>query len=430
MTKGLDHEQDILAKIPRQLPGSISGGLLAVVAIGTAAFVYGVTAGDGHRAWQIFLVNFLFWSGIAQAGVVFAAILRVVNGRWAKSVQRLSESTGAFLPVSMVLFLALYLGRNAIFPWIGHPLPEKAIWLNAQFLFTRDGLSLLALYGLSLVFLYFSVRPDAGLAVESGARKGTGLYGFLYGGWRGLELERHRSRRTLAVLSPVILLLYAYVFSLIAFDLVMSLSPHWYSNLFGGYFFMSNMYAGLAAVIILTALARKHLELERYVTPSQFHDLGKLLFGFCVFWGYLTFTQFIVIWYGNMPEETEFLILRAKEAPWAALSKSIALAGFAIPFVLLLSREVKRRPARLAMIAGLALLAMWFERFVLVAPSLSHGAELPFGVSEILISLGFLALFAMTCLSFLSYFPAVSLSGLAQSEEHETAQQPALEVAK
>lgn len=426
--KGLDKERDILAKIPRQLPRPVFAVLLAIAAIGAAAFVYGVAAEDGQRAWQIFLVNFLFWSGIAQAGVVFAAILRVVNGRWAKSVQRLSESTGAFLPVSFVLFLALYLGRNSIFPWISHPLPEKAFWLDAKFLFTRDGLSLLALYGLSLVFLYFSLRQDAGLAVESGARRSAGLYAFLSSGWRGLELERHRSRRVLAVLSPVILLLYAYVFSLIAFDLVMSLSPHWYSNLFGGYFFMSNMYAGLAAVVILAALARKHLQLDRYITPSQFHDLGKLLFGFCVFWGYLTFTQFIVIWYGNMPEETWFVIVRAKEAPWAALSKSIALAGFAIPFVVLLSREVKRRPARLAMIAGLALLAMWFERFVLVAPSLSHGTGLPFGVSEILISLGFLALFAITCLSFLSYFPAVSLADLTESEEHETAQQPATEV--
>jgi Ni/Fe-hydrogenase subunit HybB-like protein len=419
-----NHEQEIFARMPQRLPRPVGRVFGLLVVVGVITFIIGATGDHAQRAWQTFLINFLVWSGIAQAGIVFAAILQVSNGRWGGSVRRIAESTAAFMPVSFVLFLVLFFGFGALFPWIHQPIPEKAVWLNAKSLFVRDGLALLLLYSLSLLFLYYSVRPDLGLAAEQGFGKREGFSRKVIAHWRGLEAERQRSQRILSVLSPIILILYAYIFSLLAFDLVMSLAPHWYSNLFGGFFFMGNLYLGLAAIIIMAVLVRKHLRLEAYITAAQLHDLGKLLFGFAVFWAYLTFTQYLVIWYGNMPEETEFLFVRTKEAPWSTLSWSIFTICFVIPFIILLSREVKRRPGGLLAISVLCFVGMWLERFILVVPSIWHSPEVPLGITEILISLGFLAAFVLTSLRFMQMFPAISLADptvLEGTHEHAEA---------
>ncbi len=409
-------EQEILARIPKRLPRPLLALFGLLVILGLAAFIRGVTGGDSQRAWQVFLVNFLFWSGIAQSGIVFSALLHVSNGHWGRPVRRIAESTAGFLPLSLVLFVVLFFGRTTIFPWVHHPVPQKAAWLSTRFLFVRDGIALLVLYGLSLLSLYYSLRPDLGFAVERGAEKPGRLYLWMTSNWRGLEAERRHSQRVLSVVSTVILITYAYVFSLLAFDLVMSLSPRWSSTLFGGYFFMGNLYLGLAAVISLTVLTRKYLGLEAYVASPQFHDLGKLLFSFCIFWAYLSFTQYLVTWYGNVPEETEFLIRRTREAPWSALSRSYIIIGFAIPFMILLSREVKRRAGSLLVISALVIVGMWLERYVLVVPSLWDPHEIPFGLIEVLITLAFFGAFAMTYLAFMRVFPAISLADLTSYE--------------
>ena len=230
-------------------------------------------------------------------------------------------------------------------------------------------------------------------------------------GWRGLEEERKRSRRVLAILLPIFLFTYATVFSLIGFDLVMALDPRWYSTLFGAYFFVSSLYLGLAAIAILAVVAQRRLGLEEQIGRKQFHDLGKLLFGFCLVTGDFFWSQFVVIWYGNIPEETTYLILRGYEMPWAPLTWTVLIVSFIIPFLFLLSRRVKESPRILLPIALVILIGMWIERYILVVPSLWHRPGLPFGWIELLITGGFLAAVALSYSAFLSAFPFPSVSG-------------------
>ncbi len=347
------------------------------VILGIIFFVVGALGNEPQRAWQIFLVNFLYFIGIAQGMVVFASALQLTNAKWGRPVIRFAELGAYFLPLSLVFLVILYFGRTHIFPWIEHPIPAKASWLNAAFLFSRDFLGFLILAVLSILFLKTSVRADA-LAIM---RK---------------ENNYEKTSSRLSRLAPIIAILFAFIYSLIAFDLIMSLDPHWYSTLFGAYFFIASFYTGMAALVVILVFARKQLGLEEYIGAQQFHDLGKLLFGFCVVAGDFFYSQFLVIWYGNLPEETEYVILRIQEAPWSAISYIVLFGAFAIPFVLMLSRQLKRNPKTMMGIAVMILIGVWLEKFLLVVPSIWHQHSLPLGVGEIFISLGFLAGFIIT----------------------------------
>jgi len=284
-----------VVRIPERWP-VLAFGLLGLVALsGALTFMQAIDGPGSPRAWQIFLVNFLFWSGISQAGVVFSAVLYVTGAQWGKPIRKIAEAMVAFLPLSVLLFPVLLWGLDILFPWIHGPITrlhgaiaeERALWLHAPFHVVRDGIALLLLAGLSLVFVYYSL------------------------------VGRERTAR---LLSPILLILYGVVYTLLAFDLVMALDPHWISTLFGWYFFVGNFLAGLAAIAILVVLIHRYFALEGRITPSLFHDLGKLIFGFSLFWVYLFWSQYLTIWYGNLPEETEYIIIRVKEFPWVYLS--------------------------------------------------------------------------------------------------------------
>lgn len=417
-------EKEAAADLLHQKPVTIHRGItiLSVILIsaGIAGFLLGLGVSEDYRlrAWGVFLVNFLFWSGLAQMGIVFAAILQITNGAWGRPVKRIAEGMASFLPVSLVLFLAMIWGRNTLYVWIGEPIPEKAFWLNAPSLFARDLILLLALYGLSMVFLYYSLRPDVGARGQGAESDICKLVSKLKSNWQGLEAEKARRQRVLAKISPLIILLYAAVFSVIAVDLVMSLAPHWYSVLFGAYFFIGNFYLGLAGIIILSIILRRYLKLEGYITSSQFHDLGKLMLGFCLLWVYFFWSQYLVIWYGNLPEEIGFVMTRTKEAPWNSISKTLFVTNFAFPFLYLLSRRIKENPKTLFVAAASVAVGMWLERFQLVVPSLWHGKGLPLGWVEVMITAGFFGGFLSTYTFFMKRFPMLPITDPLLGRSH------------
>ena len=375
--------------------------LVVLIAIGAGAFLYGAAREDGVLAWAALLMNFLFWSGMAQAMVVIAALMQITKGEWAGPIRRLAEAGAAFLPASFAIFIMIFFGREVLYPWINHPVEGKEMWLNVPFLFGRNAVALLLLYGASLLFVRHS-----------------------------LTRTQEKSRRILSWLTPVLLILYAFVMSLVAFDLGMSLDPHWYSNIYGTYYFVGNLYVALAALAIAAVILRKRLGFENSLTPKRLHDLGKLLFGFCLFWAGLLWAHFLPIWYGNLPEETGHMVERTMEAPWAAISWSVLTLSFVLPFTALLSRAVKRNPRALASISLVAVLGIMLERYILVFPSLldaywesgvyvfehdgkvvasayhwGSGIALPFGLMELLITAGVFAAFALSYLYFLKRFP-------------------------
>jgi hypothetical protein len=250
----------------------------------------------------------------------------------------------------------------------------------------------------SLALVYFSIRGERKIHLEE--------VGAMNRYWDQGEKNLQKQ----SILSPILAILFALGFSLIGFDLVMSLSPHWYSTLFGMYFFTGAFYSSLAFLFLLTILSLKILDLGNFVGERQFHDLGKLLLGFCLVTGDFFFSQFLVIWYGNLPEETRFVITRVNSAPWKPLGWTVLILCFAFPFAILLSRKAKMKRGVMLVVCSIILIGMWLERFLLVAPSLWKGKDLPLGFPEFLITLGFLGLMSLCILWFFKRFPALPIS--------------------
>jgi hypothetical protein len=343
--------------------------LALLVVLGAAAFALTLEDGVPGRAWEAFLVNLLFWLGIAQGGVVVSASLYITQARWGGAgVYRLAEAFAGFVPVGFVLFWLLLPGRSVVFPWIQQPVPEKAAWLNSTFLFLRDGGGLLVLTGLTFWFIRASRRRETREWAES----------------TGSIAEPPATIRRLA---PSLVLTYVVVYSLLAFDLVMSLSPIWYSTLFGAYFFAGAYWSALAAMGLVASWGVRS-------SRNVLHDIGKLVFAFSIFWAYLLWSQYLPIWYAGLPEETFFVVQRVHSLPWGVLAWTALVLVWVVPFVVLMGRKGKRTPAILGAVCAAGLAGMWIERYVLVAPSLSPRI-VPFGWSETGITAGFVAAFVL-----------------------------------
>jgi Ni/Fe-hydrogenase subunit HybB-like protein len=235
------------------------------------------------------------------------------------------------------------------------------------------------------------------------------LYDRMTRNWRGQEAEEAHAHQVLSKLAPALALLYAVAMSVVAFDFVMSLEPHWFSTLIGPYFFMGAFLTGLTVTAITTLAYVRKLGLPDVVSDSQFHDLGKLTFGFTVFWGYLFFSQFIVIWYGLLPGEQSFVVHRFTP-PFSIITKLVGIGVFVIPFFGLLGVAPKKNPRILTLFGGTSLLALWLERYLLVYPSYYLGAErLPLGWQEIGTALFFAGLLIGALMAFATRFPIFQL---------------------
>ncbi len=391
---------DILAK--RSLIPSWSIYLFLIIAvIGFGTFAFKTMGSNPENAWEIFLINFLFWTGIAQAGIVFSCILRITNARWARPLLRISEGLGSFLPISLILLLIVFAGRDYLLPYATeHYHYPKDVWLNMTFVIGRNVIGFIILLILSLFYLYYSLRQDLGGVGD----KLNGLAGWIASGWSG-EDERKAIWKKLGRFAPAVLIFYALVFSFFAWDLIMSLDPHWFSTLFGPYYFMSSFVAALGTTIILSIMLRRRLGLEEYLDDHHYHDIGKMLQGFSLFWVYLFFSQLLPIWYANMPEETVFVIKRVQEEPFQQLAWAVLTFCFIFPFLSLMPRTNKIVKPIVVFIAGVSLTGFWLDKFVLVVPSLSNTINI--GITQILITLGFLGAFVMMFLLFMRAFPSI-----------------------
>lgn len=412
---------------PRPLPVGpfFIAGFLAM--IGVLAFVAGLMR-DPAAAWRAFHVNTLYFGSLAQGGLVLACAFVIVGANWPGAVRRMAESLAVWVPVTFVLAaIGLLFGREYVYGnWLHGPPPGKEPWLNVP----RLVISNLAVLGLLAVLSYFflkaSLRPHLNGAADGAKGFAKTMFERWTAGWRGDEAERDASANRLRVLAPIIALTYALGWSLIAFDQVMSLTPTWFSNLFGGFFAWGGFLTGISATTVLAVIYRRSPGLDGKITTDQYHDLGKMVFAFSIFWMYLFFSQYLVIWYGNLPEETQFFAARLGTEflqgtwywqgwaeritgePWVVVSLFAWACIWVIPFWCLLGAKPKRTPGFLGSIAAISLLGFWVERNVLVWPSLVPDDTYAFlGTIQVGIALGFVGCFAMTLMAYQRIFPTL-----------------------
>jgi hypothetical protein len=370
------------------------GGLVlgALIAIGALSFVWALAGGAGTHAWALFLANLLFWSGLSAAGPAIAGILELTEARWAARLRRIATTTVAFMPVSFVLFLLLMVALRTLYPWARVPIPAKAIWLNTPFFVIRTVVGVGALYWVSVRFAMAVHGSAAGASEEPG------------------KSERAR-------LAVLLLFLFVIVGSLLGYDLVMSLDPHWFSGLLGGYVVVGMLYSGFAFLVILTGL-HSFGRPGWVMPPKEMQDLAKLVFATSIVWMYFFWSQYLVIWYGNVPVETRYVIARFFSDPWRRMAICAFVIGWLIPFSYLLGRLTGRPPDGhrvLIVISSLSIIAIFLERMILVLPStLVSGAA--YGASDILLALlmtlGFGALFV---LSFRIFVPRFGLTSRVEA---------------
>ncbi len=390
-----------------EAPKWLLAGVL--VLIGVVAFILALVT-DTDRAWHAYLYNWMFFACIASGAVMLSAVVTIARGLWSQPIRRIAMGFVAYLPISFLLYIPLmFVGRH-IFPWVHGGLPPgKTAWLNLPFVAVRNVLAQLAFVSVAVAFAYWSLRPDAGLARDGAPTHLDGVYARLTRRWRGQEQEEIRASHNTAVLAPVMVLLYALSFSLIAFDYVMSLDPEWKSTLLGGYFFMSAFLGGIAATSVAVFFYGRSLDLSNEIRPTNVHDLGKLHFAFNIFWAYLFWAQFIVIWYGLLPNEQNWVSYRFGH-PYFVIAVLVLLCLFVIPFFTLLGVKPKRTPWILATVSTIVLLGLWFERNLLVYPSWYHETgRIIFGWQEIGITLGFAGLLLGAVTWFGSRFPVLQL---------------------
>ena len=386
--------------------GALVTGGAALAIIGLAVFAMLALGDDPARAWRVYHVNFLFFTGVSLGGVVFSAAFRVTKGAWAGPIVRFAEAGAAFLPIALVSFFVLFLGRHYLFPWIDHPTPARGSWLTTSWVFWRDLLSLLAMFSLAIAYVYHNLKPDMAALREHAPEARRALYARLSSGFSGRPDELAKNERTLDRLAPLFLVAYGYLFTLIAFDLVMSLAPYWYSTLFGWWFFMGAFLTGLTTLGLMTVYWRGRLGLQAMIGRQQFHDLGKLVFALSVFWAYLMFSQFLVQWYANLPDETAFPFYRMW-GEWRPVAVLVGLMVFMIPFWGLIWVKAKLTPFTFTVFVAVSWAGVWLERYLLVQPSLTeHGPT--FGLPELGITAGFLGLFLFAYGLFARSFPMIS----------------------
>jgi hypothetical protein len=383
------------------------GWLFAVV--GAALFVLAARGDQADRAWHLFHVNWVYFTGLTGGSFAFVAVQKVTNAKWSGLMIRFAEAAPFFFwPASLVGFLLIFtVGYHYIFPPMEGLGRGKELWLSHGFMFGRLAVGLALLYGLGYQMVKADLVPD--LAEVKGQVQGGRLR--LYQRWtRGYDgsptaLAAHEAR--IARLAAVYVVVYAIVFTMVAFDTMMALQPHWFSNLFGGWYFMGSFLGAHTLLALMMLYGRSQLGIADLISPKQRHDLGKLIFGFTVFWTYLMWSQFLVIWYGNLPEETGFVFARLW-GEWRPIGSLVFLGVFVIPFIGLLGVAPKKAPVTLGLFTAISLISLWFERYLLVLPSVTRAPGPVFGLPEAGPTIGFIGLFLLCYGLFARTFPMVS----------------------
>ena len=426
---------EVVQVISRPIPKRLATLSLLLAIVGFAIFLIGAFTGN-PRAWQAYHVNWLFFTTFSSAGVAIAASQRITTARWSRPTVRFIEGYVAWLPVAFVLLLlTIFVGKRSIFPWVASPptIHEKAVWLDPTFFTLRVIIVFALITILSLWFVYRSVRLDVGVIPEWGAGWATGIRDRMRSGFGEERRELHSTHSVLGKLAIFLVIVFGFGWVVLSWDLSMSMDVHFQSTMYGWQIFMGGWVVALMIHSIIVRLWRNALGAEELIQERHFHDIGKLCFAFTCFWGYITFGQYLVIWYGNMPEETHYFFLRMSH-PWASLTVAVGVLMFVLPFFGLMGKFPKIYTPTMTFFALSSTIGLWLQRYVEIYPSAYAGSAeapvaaegaaaaaipLPFGLYEVGVTLGFLGLWGLCYLAFMNAFPRMRVFMLTSKHRDE-----------
>ncbi len=356
----LEHRDASLLEQARLTLGPAAGRLsvvaLAVGVVGLAAswLLSGNEPGGLRRLGFGYLLNYAFFLSLTLGAVWFVPLQHLTRSSWSVVVRRLAEAVSGTMPAMFVLALPLLWLAPEVYSWAdphhaADPLiAHKAAYLNMPFFAIRL-LGCLAIWtALAETFRRWSLKQDAD----------------------GDPAWTLRSEK----LGGPALVIYGLTVTIAAFDLLMSLDPHWFSTMFGVYYFSGTVVAFFALMTLMTFCMQRRGLMGRIVTVEHYNDYGRAMFAFVFFWAYIAFSQYMLIWYANIPEETGWF-LRRQRGGWQAVGLALVVLHWLIPFAGLMSRYAKRRVRLMAFWAGWILVMHWVDLYWVVMPELRAAGD-------------------------------------------------------
>lgn len=356
------------------------------------------------RLYATLWMNNVFFAGLGIIGLFFVAIQYAAQAGWSVGVKRVPLAMGTWIPIAGLLMLGLWaFTHHDIFHWThsylygeklhdGQPNPtfDKIIDGKAPFFFWPLAGGKFPIFFIFRMVLFFGV-----------------WYWFLIQIRKNMLAEDIDPSTTYwhknQVLSTVFLIFFGISSSIAAWDWVMSIDTHWFSTMFGWYVFASWWVSGLAAITLIVAFL-KDAGYLKIVNSNHMHDLGKFIFAFSIFWTYIWFSQFLLIYYAHIPEETVYFVERMKNNPYSWIFYLNVILNFALPFLLLMTRDAKRQLSTLKLVCPIILIGHWFDFFNMVTPGvMKHNGGV--GFMEIGVGLIFLAVFLLVVLNNLAKLP-------------------------
>jgi hypothetical protein len=358
-----------------EFKGGIKSTSMALIAVGIISVLVSFSI-NPVVGWVDYLVNTIYFVTVAASGIFFLAVTGVLQASWMTPYKRIPEAMTKFLPVGLVLMLVTYFGLHTIYEWthtdvvMNDPiLKEKVAWLNTGGFMFRMVLIFVIWIFLASKFRSLSAEQDNGA-------------------------NENLTFRTVRF-SAIGLILFSLSICVAAFDWMMSIEPHWFSTIYGVYAFAGTFVSGIAFTTIAVIKLREWGYLHGVVTEDHLHDLGKWMFGFSIFWAYIWLSQYLLIWYANIPEETEYYVLRSHHG-WSFWFYANLVINWVAPFFLLMTRGAKRNPSRLKLVAMILLVGHLLDLYIMVAPMVFHHHDTHisgYGILQILQWLGFAGLF-------------------------------------
>ena len=360
-----DNQRLVVPRAKLRLP-------IALAAAGAVALVVGLLV-TPERTWLNLLVDGFYVLSLGVSALFFITTQRLSSAKWSASIRRVPEALMMVMPAACVLMLVLFIGFRSIYPWMSpgaldhEPLPFKPgreLWLTPAFVYARM-VAVLALW----TFFAFRMRK---VSLDADASREAGLVGHV------------RLNRITAVFAPV----FALTITAAAYDWIISLDPKWFSTMFAVYVFAGVFVQGVAAIALATVLLRRRGSFGpggKLIGIEPVHTLGTMLLAFSTFWGYIWVCQYLLIWYGNIPEEAPYYLIRSS-APWLPLFLGNFVVNWIIPFFVLLPRKNKRSFRVMAAMAILVLVGRWLDLYIMVMPS--HWDAPHFGILEIAMAAG------------------------------------------
>lgn len=352
---------------------TIAGFLLSVAAIL-------IFKPDASRIWANVLLNNQMFLGIALGGAFFLAVHRIAWSGWHTALQRIPEALTSFLPVAFLLMLFVFFGMDDLYHWshkdLHDPVLEaKSAWLNRPFFFIR-----MVFYFAGWILLTRGMRKNTNALMDS------------------VDIKFHNRRK---IFAGLFLVFFGITVSTSSWDWIMSIDAHWYSTIFGWYVFIGMFVSSLAFMILLIWFLKRSGNLT-FIRVDHMHDLGKMLFAFSIFWTYLWFSQYLLIWYGHLPEETIYFIQRQEHFEFLFFL-NLGL-NFVVPFFGLMKLNLKKKLNWLAAVAGVVLIGHWIDYFQMIMPG-AVGEHAEIGLLEIALTVCYTGVFLFFVLRSLASKP-------------------------